>query len=63
MHSFPFLKDVGTLDTYTIRRIATLCIWSAKSRRRLILGEIELEKDIEISLTSCCLSVLGEVGD
>lgn len=63
MHSFPLLDDVGTLDTHIIRLIATLCIWSTKGRRWLILGEVDLEKNVEMSLASHCLSVLGKVGD
>lgn len=63
MHFFLLLESIGTLDTHTMRRIATLCIWSAKGRRWLILREVDLEKNAEMALASHCLTVLGEVGD
>ena len=63
MHSLLLLENIGTLDTHTMRRIAMLCIWSAKGRRWLILREVGLEKSAEMSLASHCFTVLGEVGD
>ena len=63
MYFFLLLKNIGTLNTHTIRRIATSCIWSAKGRRWLILREVDLEKDTETFLASHYLTVLGEVGN
>ena len=63
MHSFPLLEDVGTLDTHDIRLIARSCIWSTKGRRWLILGEVNLEYNVEMFLTSHCLNVIDKVGN
>ena len=63
MYFFLLLKNIGTLNTHTIRRIATSGIWSAKGRRWLILREVDLEKDTETFSASHYLTVLGEVGN